>query len=153
MGVCWDRRSGGLIVKTRLVLALFLAGMGCSGDDPAAPLFEQSAVAGYAKYDTVAKEPVAGVRVDLVEYSYREGYGGGWYPDGWSKSTCTDSKGYFSFKFNANLKRQYSVEAYAEDYLGIEFLAASVDVPPGNTKNATLLIPTHAGSGGIITCY
>ena len=128
-------------MKTRLIVAAVLASMGCSGDDPVVPESVASFVAGYARRDTVAKEPVSGLKVDLVMLQYIEGYGGGWYPTSWHRSTCTNADGYFSFKFNANTSRKYEAVAYRVDDLLIESEFAWVDVPIGNTKNVILKIP------------
>ena len=119
-------------MRTRLITALLLIGVGCSGDDPAFPIVP-SFVAGYVKYDSNEEAPVPHVKVYLVEYGEGELYT--LVPTGRSYSTCTNARGYFSFTFEANVERDYMVGTSPSYYFG-----PSESVSPGTTKYVTLWI-------------
>ena len=123
------------IAPVLLVVLLFTA---CGSDDPTQPVSVSSFVAGHAKYDDGS--PVAGLQVDLVEYRFSEGgYVEHDLITGWSKSTCTNAKGYFSFKFDA--KREYYYEVVTGcPYSDLVYCHNYAKAPAGNTTNVTLRI-------------
>ena len=112
--------------------------MACGSDDPAAPPeYIPSFVSGHLRYNDAAHTPIASAEITLAQLKNDGGYGSGWWQTSWHMTTCTDSDGYYSFKYDARNANQYHVMICPYEYA---CSAPSLNVPHGTQKNLNITV-------------
>jgi hypothetical protein len=133
------RRS---VMKARILFVLLVVATGCSDEETVAPGPVPSFVAGYVKFENPQKSPIGDGEVILAEIGTTSGWPGGGLPydTGWYRTVCTQSNGYFSFEFDASQSYGYELRVFYSFNQYVYHVSA--DVPQGNTKYLTMLIPS-----------